>query len=80
MSKYYDKYIPTEVYVVYSGRYSGKTYREFKRLEAKIKELREENKKLKETIKELSLPKEITIKGLDYLKPSYEVTCKGSEE
>ena len=34
----------------------------------------------KETIKELSLQNKTTIKGYDYLKPPYEVTCKGSEE
>ena len=35
--------------------------------------------KLKETIKELSLQNKTTIKGYDYLKSPYKVTCKGEK-
>lgn len=41
MSKCYDKELPVTVNVIYGGRQSGKTYREFKKLE-------EENKALKD--------------------------------
>lgn len=48
-------------------------------LATKKTEFEEENKKLKETIKELSLQNKTTIKGYDYLKPPYELTCKGEK-
>ena len=46
MSKYYNKEIPTEINCVYGGRQSGKTYYEFNKLEQRIRELEEENKRL----------------------------------
>lgn len=62
MTKYYDKDIPTEIHFIYGGRYAGKTYREFEKLEEKYNKLKKdvsfkdkeidrlegENKKLKE--------------------------------
>lgn len=49
MSKYYDKELQVTVHVTYGGRYSGKTYREFRRLKEIIKQLEEEHKELVET-------------------------------
>lgn len=43
MSKYYNNVIPTEIHFVYGGRYSGKTYREFKKLEEELKRRRKMN-------------------------------------
>lgn len=40
MSKYYDKELPVTVHVTYGGRYSGRTYREVKRLKSKLEELK----------------------------------------
>ena len=40
MSKYYDKELPATVYVTYGERYSGRTYREFEKLQKENEMLR----------------------------------------
>ena len=86
MKKYYDKELPDGVYVYYGGRQSGKTYREFKKLEEENKKLKEEHKELVETnydlaIKKTKLEEEnerlntIIEKMKKFLKNGTELTC-----
>lgn len=71
MSKYYNKKIPIEINFVYGGRHYGKTYREFEKLKARIKQLEEHNKELIETNYNLATKKTKFEEELNKLRSDY---------
>lgn len=77
MSKYYDKELPDAVHVIYGGRYYGKTYREFKKLE-------EENIMLRDAWKDMLDSRDKLCnrigKAIKYIEENVAVCAFGNKE